>query len=102
MGAYTSQGKSMLLRTLAYHLLYTYGLNVVFISLEMSHDAVRSYSHCSMPTTSGCFRLRPISRVEHFKEGQLTDEQEDFLLKLANRDLTRNPEPWHPLDRATQ
>jgi hypothetical protein len=40
-GGFTSHGKSILLRHMAYRQIYRYGRNVAFYSAEMSHDAIR-------------------------------------------------------------
>ena len=40
-GGFTSHGKSILLRHMAYRQIYYYGRNVAFFSAEMSHDACR-------------------------------------------------------------
>ena len=66
VGAYTSQGKSILLRALAYHFLYEYGLNVAFMSLEMSRDAIEDVQllHAN--------NKRTLSGYAHYPSGALT------------------------------
>lgn len=91
VGAYTSQGKSMLLRAIAYHFLTVYGLNVAFISLEMTHDAVETLFTLLHANNKQCFPHTPYVPVERFKEGTLDDAEEDFHFEFANRDLLSNP-----------
>lgn len=90
VGAYTSQGKSLLLRTMAYHFLVEHGRNVAFWSLEMSHDAILSSFALLHANNKGIFPATPPIQVAAYKHGRLTDEQEDFLRTVANRDLAWN------------
>ncbi len=91
VGAYTSQGKSLLLRALAYHFLIEYGLNVAFWSMEISRDATRTMFVLLHANNKERYPNTPIVPVGSYKEGTLTDEQEDFLVTVSNWDLTENP-----------
>ncbi len=91
VGAYTSHGKSLLLRVLAYHFLIEYGLNVAFWSMEMSRDATRTMFMLLNANNKERYPATPMVPVGSYKEGTLTDEQEDFLDTVSNRDLTENP-----------
>ena len=91
VGAYSSQGKSLLLRALAYHFLIVYGLNVAFWSLEMSRDATRTMFALLHANNKERYPHTPMVPVGSYKEGTLDDEQEDFMVTLSNWDLTANP-----------
>jgi hypothetical protein len=69
-GGFTSHGKSIFLRHMAYRQIYRYGRNVAFYSAEMSHDAIP---------------------YDAWKAGTLTPEQEDFLFFVADFDLRNSP-----------
>ena len=82
VGAYTSQGKSLLLRALAYHFLIEYGLNVAFWSMGISRDATRTMFVLLHANNKERYPNTPIVPVGSYKEGTLTDEQEDFLVTV--------------------
>ena len=90
VGAYTSQGKSLLLRALAYHFLTVYGLNVAFWSLEMSCDATRTMFALLHANNKERYPHTPVVPVGSYKEGTLDDAQEDFMVTISNWDLTTN------------
>jgi replicative DNA helicase len=90
VGAYTSHGKSLLLRALAYHLLITHGLNVFFCSLEMNLEVTCREFSLYHANHKQLYPNTPEILVDTYKKGELTDEQEDFLFRFANERLTQN------------
>ncbi|MFL5281927.1 MAG: DnaB-like helicase C-terminal domain-containing protein [Rhodopila sp.] len=69
----------------------TRGLNVLFCSLEMNLKVMcREFTLCHANNRK-IHMLPPEILVETYKEAELTDEQEDFLFRLSNEDLTTNP-----------
>ncbi len=92
VGAFTSQGKSLLLRALAYHLATTHGLNVAFWSLETSAKAVRTMISLLHANNKSRFPNTPEVLVPSYMSADLSAEQADFLFTGTNRDLTENPD----------
>lgn len=91
IGAYTSHGKSLLLRDMAYHLWLTYGLNVFFCSLEMNLEVVCREFSLYHANHKKIFPNTPEILVDTYKRGELTAEQEDFQFEFVNKDLVENP-----------
>jgi hypothetical protein len=90
VGAFTSQGKSAMLRALAHHFLTEHALNVVFMTLEMSADVVMLMFRLLHANDARRFQYPPKILHEDYKNGTLTDEQQDFLFNVAVKDLTEN------------
>ena len=90
-GGFTSHGKSILLRHMAYRQLYRYGRNVAFYSAEMSHDAIRGLFALMHANNKIEFPHTPYIPYDAWKAGTLTREQKDFLFYVADRDLRNNP-----------
>jgi replicative DNA helicase len=90
-GGFTSHGKSILLRHMAYRQLYRYGRNVAFYSAEMSHDACRGLFALLHANNKLEFPHTPYIPYNDWKAGTLTGEQKDFLFYVADHDLRNNP-----------
>jgi hypothetical protein len=90
-GGFTSHGKSILLRHMAYRQLYRYGRNVAFFSAEMSHDACRGLFALLHANNKIEYPHTPFIPYEAWKDGTLTAEQEDFLFHVADYDLRNDP-----------
>jgi hypothetical protein len=90
IGGYTSHGKSILTRWIAYYLLVYYGLNVAFISREMTHEAVRVLFALLHANNKDIFPSTPYIDYEAWKTGKLTEEEVDFLFNRADYDLRNN------------
>ncbi|MFZ3326955.1 MAG: DnaB-like helicase C-terminal domain-containing protein [Methylocella sp.] len=90
-GGFTSHGKSILLRHMAYRQLYRYGQNVAFYSAEMSHDAIRGLFALMHANNKIEYPHTPYIPYSDWKAGTLTREQKDFLFYVADHDLRNNP-----------
>ena len=90
-GAFTSHGKSVLLRHCAYRQVVYYGRNTAFFSNEMSHDAVRVLFAMLHANNKDIFSNTPYIIYEKWKDGDLSEEEEDFLFNIADYDLRNNP-----------
>ena len=90
-GGFTSHGKSILLRHMAYRQLYRYGRNVAFYSAEMSHDAIRGLFALMHANNKIEFPHTPYIPYDAWKAGTLTREQKDFLFYVADHGLRNNP-----------
>ena len=90
-GGFTSHGKSVLLRHMAYRQLYRYGRNVAFYSPEMSHDACRGLFALTHANNKYQYPNTPYIAYDDWKAGTLTPEQKDFLFYVADYDLRNNP-----------
>lgn len=90
--AFTSQGKSIILRLLTYYFATIYGMNWVFFSFEMSADVMRVLFAIIHANNQEKFPGAPRIKYDHFKKGILTDEQIDFLFNVAEDDLLNNPD----------
>ena len=90
IGGFTSHGKSILLRTISYRLLTTYGLNVLFISFEMSYEVVRIIFAILHANNKEVFPNTPPISYNKFKVGELTEEEKDFLFNVAEPDFVNN------------
>jgi DnaB-like helicase C terminal domain len=91
IGAYTSHGKSALLRFLAYILVIEHGLNVAFWSLEMEAEVVRTQFAILHANNKILFPDTPRIRYQDYKLGKLDAEQEDFVFRHAGPDFAMNP-----------
>jgi hypothetical protein len=89
-GGFTSHGKSILLRHMAYRQIYNYGRNTVFFSAEMSHDAVRALFALMHANNKIEYPDTPYIAYDSWKNGILTDEEKDFLFNMADYDLRNN------------
>lgn len=90
-GAFTSQGKSLLLRALSYHLIVAYRLNVFFSTPEMTADRVRLLFALLHASNRALFPDAPPISYDDYCEGRLTPEQRDFLFDAAFPDFAGNP-----------
>ncbi len=90
-GGFTSHGKSVLLRHMAYRQIYRYGRNVAFYSAEMSHDACRGLFALIHANNKIEYPHTPYIPYNDWKSGTLTPEQEDFLFYVADHDLRNSP-----------
>ena len=90
-GGFTSHGKSILLRHMAYRQLYRYGRNVAFYSAEMSHDACRGLFALMHANNKIEYPHTPCIKYDSWKSGTLTAEEEDFLFRIADHDLRNDP-----------
>lgn len=89
-GGYTSHGKSVMLRYHAYRMLVEYGLNVFFLSLEMPFSVVRALFGYLHANNKKIFPGTPKLKYAKFKNGELSEEEWDFLFNVAGRDLVDN------------
>lgn len=92
VGAFTSEGKSAMLRALAHHFVAMHGLNTMFLTLEMSFEATRDRFNLLHANDNIRFPHAPTIPYADFRVGALTAEQEDFLLNMAVKDFTSNSE----------
>jgi hypothetical protein len=90
-GGFTSHGKSILLRHMAYRQIYRYGRNVAFYSSEMSHDALRGLFTLMHANNKIEYPNTPLITYDAWKSGTLTPAEEDFLFHVADYDLRNNP-----------
>ena len=90
-GGFTSHGKSILLRHMAYRQIYRYGRNVAFYSAEMSHDACRGLFALMHANNKIEYPNTPYITYDAYKSGTLTAEEKDFLFHVADHDLRNNP-----------
>jgi DnaB helicase-like protein len=90
-GGFTSHGKSILLRHMAYRQLYRYGRNIAFYSAEMSHDACRGLFALMHANNKFEYPHTPFIKYDAWKSGTLTAEEEDFLFYIADHDLRNDP-----------
>jgi len=91
LGGFISHGKSILLRYALYHLVVYKGLNAAFVTLEMSHDLVRPLFSILHANNKEIFPGTPVINYTKFKNGELSEEEEDFLFNVAEHDLLNNP-----------
>lgn len=89
-GGYTSHGKSVMLRFHAYRMLVEYGMNVFFLSLEMPFSVVRALFAYLHANNKDIFPGTPVLQYSRFKNGDLSEEEEDFLFNVAGVDLCSN------------
>lgn len=89
-GGAASHGKSVFLRHMARRLVTKYGLNVVFITLEMPLKDVQSLFDLSHANDKKIFPGTPKILRDKYKEGNLTREEKHFLFDVAARDLNEN------------
>lgn len=78
---FTNQGKSPLMRKIAYSMA-TQGLNVMFISLEMSYDSIEDAFYTLHAGNYKEFGLsRPKITHSKVKQASLTDQEEEYYFK---------------------
>jgi hypothetical protein len=92
VGAYSSQGKSLLLRALAYHFLVAEARNVAFFTLEMTGEAAATAFALMHANNKTLFPYTSRVPVAAYKEGRLRNEQFDFYIDIAIRDLESSPD----------
>jgi replicative DNA helicase len=92
IGGFTSHGKSLLLRNIIYHLLTEYKLNCYYCSLEMSYKQMKLLFLALHANNQNIFKNHIPIKYEDIKEGNLTQEQYDFLFNVVAPDLFTNPE----------
>ncbi|MDQ6702607.1 MAG: DnaB-like helicase C-terminal domain-containing protein [Pseudomonadota bacterium] len=90
-GGFTSHGKSILLRHMAYRQLYRYGRNVAFYSAEMSHDACRGLFALMHANNKIEYPNTPFITYDAYKSGTLTPAEKDFLFHVADHGLRNDP-----------
>ncbi len=87
---YTNQGKSPLMRTIAYNLLIQ-GLNVMFVTLEMHFDSKELSFYTLHANNYKVFGLNvPKITSKAARETTLSDEAEDYLFNTVVPDFTTN------------
>ena len=88
IAGFTNQGKSPLLRFLAYQALLQ-GLNVVFFTLEISSDRIRDQFYTLHANNGQRFGFNnPKITSDKLKRGELTPDEENFLLNQVIPDFT--------------
>lgn len=90
IGGHTSQGKSVWARYLAYRFLVEYGLNVLYISMEMKYDTQLASFQILHANNPKIFKNAPKISNTKFKEASLSSSERDFLLNCACPDLANN------------
>ena len=88
---YTSQGKSVWLRYLTYHLLVTYGLNVAFYTFEMEEPVIRRIFYLLHANNAAIYPNAKKISYDSYRQGTLTDEQLQHLESYAIPDFVNNP-----------
>lgn len=89
--AYTSEGKSILLRFMAYWFAVMYGMNGYFLSIEMTAEVVRNLFFIMHANNKKIFPSTPMVVYNDLKKGILDPEAEDFLINVAIPDFLNNP-----------
>ncbi|EJF06088.1 replicative DNA helicase [Thiovulum sp. ES] len=87
---YTNQGKSPLLRFIAYKQLLQ-GKNVIFVPLESDHD--KSIDQFLVLHANNIERFgagNPVITMDNLKHSNLTQEAEDYLLDTVVEDFTNS------------
>lgn len=87
VGGYTSHGKSVWLRHMLYRFLTTYHMNCCLFSFEMKHDNLLAFFHIKHANNKEIFPNTPYISNTKFKNGNLSNEERDFLLKTAIPDF---------------
>lgn len=90
VAGYTSHGKSIFLKWFVYRLLTVYHYNCYYLSLEMSHRVIRNQFFILHANNKEIFPGTPYIAYDSYKNGNLTDEEVDFLINVAAPDFTQN------------
>lgn len=90
VAGYTSHGKSIFLKWFVYRLLTVYHYNCYYLSLEMSHRVIRNQFIILHANNKEIFPGTPYITYDAYKNGNLTDEEHDFLVNVAAPDFTTN------------
>lgn len=89
---YVKNGKSFLLRQIAYNILCQ-GKNVVFISLEMSYESIQHSMLSLHANNIGYWGYDSIKiKTADIRSGTLSQKAEDFFRNQVIDDFTTNPE----------
>ena len=91
IAGFTSQGKSVWLRYLSYHMAIRYGFHVGFFTLEMGASVVRRMFWLMHSNNKKIFPSAPRITYDDYVMGLLTDDQIIHLDKVAIPDLAMNP-----------
>lgn len=91
VGAFTSQGKSAVLRYLAYHLLTYYTLNVVFATIEAGFEATCARFEALHLNNKTVFPSTPRVTYREYRDASLEEEPANFAFSVAFPDWTANP-----------
>ena len=90
VAGFTSHGKSIFLKWFVYRLLTVYHYNCYYLSLEMSHRVIRNQFFILHANNKDIFPGTPFISYDAYKNGALTDEENDFLFNVAAPDFTQN------------
>lgn len=88
IAGFTNQGKSPMLRFLAYQLLLQ-GLNVVFFTLEISIEKIREQFYVLHANNGKRFSFNsPKITLQKVKSKEMTEQEEDYFLNKVIPDFT--------------
>lgn len=87
---FTNQGKSPLMRQIAYNMLMQ-GLNVVFLSIEMDFSSIQTAFYSLHANNYKVFGFNnPKITTSKLRQSNMTEEEEDFLFNVAAEDFHNN------------